>query len=576
MSSAEGYARWVLAEENARRTGRYVKLAAERFLSDLKRKDIYFDEAKAVECQVFCEKYLCLWEDKWRGKPMDFRPWMRFIFEQIFGWIRVDTGLRRFRKAFVEVSKKNAKSTIGAGLVDYHLVADERVSTPSVFIGANNEEQARICLKIAGKILESSPEMADWIKDEDIRLLYNYGEINKIILTPDPARDNREGTVTALSKEGSDKKSKTSGGKHGKNPSLVVVDEYGMAADDNLLNDMESGQAARDEPLLFVITTSGFNKEGPCYAKLRATGIGVLEGTMEDDSYLVIIYEMDPPVGEDGKPGEITVEWLLENEDLWEQSNPNIDVSVRRDFLRARLISARNERGTKEVDVMTLNFNRWMDAPEVWIPTEIFNANTHGLGQPLGRLCYGGFQMSSGKELNAFSLFFPGPIHIVKMQFFLPEDRPADVGVDFSKWASEGHLHICEGNTIENDFMYDKVVDELKKYRCHSISFPSTHDNNEVVQRLIRSGVQCNPIGKNVSAPTFTWEKLMMAKQVEHFGNPVLRYCNSNTMAIRRGDDIRVERIAGKTAGIVACINAVAQWETIEATKKNNQLIESW
>lgn len=588
MSAAEQYANWVLDPVNERRTGRLIKLAAQRFLSDLQRTDIRFDEVKANECSIYCEKYLCLWEDKWRGHPMDFKPWMQFIFQQIFGWIRVDTGLRRFRKAFVEVAKKNAKSTMAGGLINFHLTADENVSTPSIFIGANNEDQARICLKIAGKIIENSPAFDSWLQDEDIQLFYNYGEINKIVLHPDPNRDNREGTVTALSKEGSDKKSKTSGGKHGKNPSLIVIDEYGMASDDNQLNDMESGQAARDEPLLFVITTSGFNMDGPCYSKFRKTGIGVLEGILEDDSFLVIIHELDKPIGDDGKPKEITIQYLIDNEDVWEQANPNIDISVSREFLRGRLRTAKNEGGTKEVDVMTLNFNRWMESPEVWIPADVWNKNTHSIPEselPYVDECFAGIEIVSGLSLNALALYFPNTnddINAVKMYFWLPENkvRENEIKFDFTTWVREGFIKTSPGDVIDNDIIFDFIQEELKKYRVHSLAYSVNLAQHDILQALSKSSVTCNPISQGYrgqTEPTLAWEELCTASKIEHFGNPVLAWMNSNCMIIRKNNDVMLQKAGGRIAGISACVHALAQYKTIIAGRTDNDsMIQSW
>lgn len=504
---------------------------------------------------------------------MDFRPWMRFIFEQIFGWIRVDTGLRRFKRGYVQVSKKNAKSTLAGGLVDFHLLADQNISTPSVFIGANNEEQAKICLKIAGKILENSPELNDWLSDGDVQLFYNYGEINKIVLHPDPDRDNREGTVVALSKEGSDKKSKTSGGKHGKNPSLIVIDEYGMASDDNQLNDMESGQAARDEPFLFVITTSGFNKEGPCFTKMRAVGIQVLERTMEDDSFLVIIFEMDPPIGDDGKPGQITVEYLLANEQLWEQTNPNIDVSVSRDFLRTRLISARNERGTKEVDVMTLNFNRWMDAPEVFIPSEVWNRNSHGISEEdlEGSECFGGIEIVGGKMLNAFCFLFPDVKGktVLKLIFWMPDSYKDSKETDqYRNWVKDGLITTFAGDVSDNDLVFEIIMEGISRYNMHSFSYKTNLENSDIVQALIKNGIAGYPIShgyQGISTPTQTWEDMLTANQMEHFNNPVLAWMNGNCMAVRKDHDIRLEKSGSRVVGIYACLNALAQWKTDQA-----------
>lgn len=574
MSEAEKYARWVLDPVNTRRTGRLVKLAAQRFLDDLKRTDIYFDPVKAVECINYCEVNLCLWELKWRGQPMDFKPWMRFIFEQIFGWIRVSTGLRRFRKAYVQVAKKNAKSTLAGGLVNFHLIADKSINTPSIFIGANNHEQAQICLKIAGKILENSPEMSDWLDDGDIQLLYNYGEINKIVLHPpgpNSNRDEREGKVVALSKEGSDKKSKTSGGKHGQNPSVIIIDEYGMAADDNQLNDMESGQGAQDEPLLLIITTAAFNKDGPCYSKVRKTGIEVLERTIIDDDYLVLIYEPDQPIGEDGKPKEITIDYLLENEDVWEQCNPNIDVSVRREFLKSRLQAAKNEGGTKEVEVMTLNFNRWMDSYEVFISSDVWNKNVHGLTlEDLeGQECYGGIEFFNARNLNAFCFIFPdvrGHV-VIRPLFWMPDDMP-DKQDNFMKWAAAGEIKTFMGNVSDNDKVFEYVLGEISRYQMHSFAFKKNLESNDIVQGLIKNGIEGNPIShgySGISSPTITWEELITSGQVEHFANPVLAWMNGNCLCKRKENEVRLEKSGSRIVGIYAGLNALAQWKTIAA-----------
>ena len=112
MSAAEQYAHWVLSPDNAHRTGQYIKLAAKRFLSDLKREDIYFDEAEGSRIINFGERYCCLWEDKWRGQPLEVMAWGRFAFQQMYGWFNKSTGLRRFKRVYIQIAKKNAKTLI--------------------------------------------------------------------------------------------------------------------------------------------------------------------------------------------------------------------------------------------------------------------------------------------------------------------------------------------------------------------------------------------------------------------------------------------------------------------------------
>src|SRR5574339_70064 len=107
MSTAEQYANDVLSGKIL--AGQYIKLAAQRFLNDLEREDIYFDEVEANRIINFAENHCLLWEDKWRGVPVEIKNWMAFILQQVYGWFRKDSGLRRIRKVYVQVAKKNAK-----------------------------------------------------------------------------------------------------------------------------------------------------------------------------------------------------------------------------------------------------------------------------------------------------------------------------------------------------------------------------------------------------------------------------------------------------------------------------------
>jgi phage terminase large subunit-like protein len=279
MTAAETYARWVLEPGNELETGRLIKLAAQRFLNDLKRDDIYFDEAEGSHMLNFGERYCYQWEGDWEGVLMKWQAWQWFVFQQVYGWIRRDTGTRRFDEVFVEVAKKNGKSRMCAVLADFHLLAD-KVNTPKVFTAANNEDQAKICVNMAGRIIEASPELYALVDAGDVRLFNYKDNITEVVST------EKNGFIKAFSKETSDKKSKTSGGKHGVNASLGIVDEFGMSPDHGASKAIKTSMASRKERLMFYITTAGFNMDGPCYRELRKVGIQVLEGSVEKDNYL--------------------------------------------------------------------------------------------------------------------------------------------------------------------------------------------------------------------------------------------------------------------------------------------------
>jgi phage terminase large subunit-like protein len=558
----------VLGAGNEKRTGNLIKLAAKRFLADLERTDIYFDEVEASKIVYFAEGYCKLFEDKWRGQAVKILPWMAFIFQQIYGWRIKKTGNRRIRKVYVQIEKKNAKTTLAAVLSNFHLFADEFVQTPKIYVGANSEDQAKLTVTITGKIIEQSPALYEYVEDGEVNIFkYKESIVNVVHKT-------RDGFIKALSKETGNQQSAAAGNKHGINCSLSVIDEYAFADTDSLLNTMESAQAARENPLLFCITTAGFKKEGPCYQLLRRSGIEILEGVKTDDSYLPLIWEMDK--------GD-----QIEDEEVWEKCNPNLNVSVFPEFLRARMKAAQNEGGSKMVDVRTLNFNEWCETPEVWIPSDVWNKNTHGIKVEdlAGRQCFAGLEVISGMSLNCLSLFFPnvsGDKHAVKCIYWMPSDAMQDKNnsVDFRSWAELGLIELCPGNVIDNDFIFNKILEQFALYNVESLAFNKILTNHDILQAIVRAGVKVNAISQGysgISTPTKEWESLLTAGQIEHFNNPVLAWQNMNTMVNRNKEqEIRVEKSGGRTAGISACVNALAQWKIYQASNMDDGMIESW
>lgn len=561
MSSAEQYAHWVLDPSNAHKTGQYIKLAAKRFLSDLQREDIYFDENEACKIINFGERYCYQWEGDWRGKLIVFEPWQKFAFMQLYGWIRKDNGRRRFNRFFLEIAKKNGKSTMCAVLALFHLFADERINTPKIFTAANNETQAKICVNMAGRIIEQSPGMYQYVEDGEVKLM-TYGiHITEVI------HKEKDGFIRAFSKESEDKKSKTAGGKHGENASLGLVDEFGLASDYGASGSIETSMASRSEWLMAYLTTSGFNMEGPCYTELRDDGIKVLEGTIEIDNYLPMIFEIDKPFV-DGKTQEITIQYLLDNPELWCQCNPNIDISVNRDFLRSQLERAKLRGGTIEVECKTLNFNLWVDSPDTFIDADTWNKNTHGIKEEelLGEECYGGLEIGGSNDLSCIAFLFPGEIVKIKMLFIAAEEA---LKLNDTFLVNKNYIKADPGNVLDNDVAIEWIIEEIQKYNMNSFCFFKPHENNSIVQGLIKTGYTGNPISQGLSAmasPTDEWEKLLKAGKVEHFGNPILRWMNSNCQGIKKQGGTRIEK-NGKVLGIYACINALAQWKTITANE---------
>lgn len=567
MTAAETYARDVV--DGRQVAGKFIHLAAQRFLKDLDRSDIVFDEVEANKIVLFAERYCNLWEDKWRGKPVKIEPWMAFFLQQVYGWQK--EGLRRIRKVYVQVSKKNAKSTISGIVALYHLFADERIGTPKIFVGANNEDQAKICVNISGKIIEQSPYLSDLVHDKVVELFRYKENIVNIV------HNERDGFIKALPKETAQATNASAGGKHGFNPSLGVIDEYAMADSDSLLNTLESAQAAREEPLIFVITTAGFKQNGPCYSQLRRSGIEILEGRADDDSYLPFIWEADE--------GD-----SIEDEATWVKTNPNLNVSVFPEFLRSRIKAAKNEGGSKMVDVMTLNFNTWCEAAEVWVPSEVWEKNTHGISleELQGAPCYTGYDFAARVDICAIAVMFfeftkkmfPDGVerfvHPCLWFYWMPETKVKNnrERKDYSEWVKAGFINLVPGDTIEWGYIIEKMREVLPQYDHIAGAYDPYLATNGAIAALTEDGLDLAPINQDfrtISEPTKEWEMLLTAGQIEHFGNPVTAWMNKNTTIIRDANrNIKTQKIDGekgslKIDGIQAAINALARAMQVKA-----------
>ena len=447
-------------------------------------------------------------------------------------------------------------TSFAAAVLLYHLFADKE-NTPQILVGANNEDQAKICVNSAGRILQQSPEFKEMVEDETVKLSI-YGR-NVIGIY----HHERDGAVKAMSKNPETQ--------DGFNPSIGIVDEYHEAKDDALLNVIESGQGARPEPLLFVVTTAGFDKQGPCYAKLRKGSVDMLAKKVTDDAHLAFIFELDE--------GD-----LWDDPTVWKKANPNLGVSLFPDYLKSRLTKAKNEGASKEVDFRTKNLNMWVDAPTVWIQDETWMKNMYGISMDelVGARCYGGLDLATGIDLNAFCLFFPKFkfvndrwINPVLWWFWIPKTRVKSDDFDYTEWVDKGLVIPTEG-VFENVIDHKKIITDIcqlpKTYNIEAIAFDQRLAYHGVVQELgtvfgtsesdewITGLYPFTQSFPNVSMCAKQFEKQATNFEFEHFGNPVARWMLGNVV-IKKDAVGQImpdkSKSSNKIDGIAALLNAI-------------------
>lgn len=521
--------------------GKYIRLAVERFVKDCDKKDFFFDYDKGYKFIEFAQ--LCNhWKGPKAGQPLDLDPHQHFYLIQKYGWVDPNTGLPRFSSAYKQIARKTGKTTEGAIESLFHMTKGIEEAA-QVWTCATKEDDAIIIVNDAGRIVEASPLLKSRFKLQ-IRDPY----VRRVIYP------KRQAFMAYMTK-----------GQDAVDTSMGIGDECHDWPDASVKQRIESSMGNRIAPSFTNMTTAGFNKDSYCYLTLRGTGIKILEGTVIDETQLVMIYE--PDEGDDWR-----------DESIWVKANPDIPYSsTKMNNLRKNLIKAINEGGSTEVNFKTKNLNMWVDAPITFIPTEIWDKNSHeGSADELhGLLCYGGLEIGPSGEISALALIFPGDYLRIKMLFWISEES---LKTNEFYRDNRQFIKVDAGNEVEVSAAVAWVIEEFQKYNINSFAFHNKLKSNSIVQELIKSGYEGKAVAQHTSADMITatdeWEKLLRAGQIEHFGNPILRWMNSNCMAVRKEAGTRIEKNP-KIYGIYACLDAVALWKD-KIANDGTATVDAW
>lgn len=539
IRKAEEYIEAVLS--GAIDTSDITRLTFERHRDDLRNapeRGWYFDKTYVSRVFDFCTLVKHS-PDKRSWVVFDPEPWQAAIIYIVFGWMKRD-GSRRFNYAYIELPKKNGKSTFAAIISNYLLFFDGEEDA-EVYHAATVEKQARICFDKAKRMIEKSPDLAKRAK-----ILTNNVSI--------PA------TSSKMEPLGRDSESM-----EGINPSGAVIDEYHVFTWKNnfVFENIQSATVNRRQPLVIIITTSGRDKDLPCY-EYRNLCLDILRGIKRQDDTFAIIYTIDD-----------TDDW--KDPAVWKKANPNWGISVLPDRFESEFKGALNSR-SKEVSFKTKNLNLWVDAPQVWITDDKWMKCQHGLSMKdlNGQDCYAGLDLSSSVDINALGLFFPDikGHPAVLLHCWIPSDKvkEREDRVDYALWAQQGYINITPGGIIDIDQQTADLLNILKEYNVIGLGYDPYMAHHGTIQNLQKGGF---PVGrldlysqslKNMSAPTKEFEKIVASGRLEHFNNPVLRWMIGNVMLIvDTNDNIRPDkkRSREKIDGVVAIIIAIGEYLTL-------------
>jgi phage terminase large subunit-like protein len=509
----------------------YVINSIKRFNEDVKRDDLELNYEKATFAILFVESL-----NHVDGSPFVLESWQKFIITNLFGFY-YKNGKRRFKSSYIEVPRKNGKTALAAAIALYGLVADTR-DDAQVYTCATTRDQATLCYKAASKMVRNS-----WL--------------NQVIRTKQYELINIEqgyeaGIMRALSSD--------SNTLDGLKPYFAVVDEYHAHKTDEVYNVVKSGMGATVDPLLFTITTAGFNRNSPCFIE-RKYCIDILTNKLKDDTTFAMIYTIDDE------------DW--QDESGWAKANPNLNVSVDIDFLKSELIASRQS-GTKEINFKTKYLNIWTDTATTWISDEKWmnTGSNIDLNSLKGRDCYGGLDLSKSQDFSSLCLIFP-PINdeiqfICLYYFWLPEETAKDRRKrnysNLLEWQKQGLINLTEGNVIDHQLIRNEINQLAGDFTIKYINFDRAF-NVTLVTELGQDGITMHPFGQgylSMGAPTSEFERMVLNEELNHGNNDIMRWMMSNVHITRdaAGNMKADKQKAGDAIdGVVANIMAVAAYQ---------------
>lgn len=493
---------------------------------------LYHYDHDSASLPVEFISHLKLSKDPFAGKSFEIQDWQKHILHHLFGWKRQDN-TRKYRTAYLSFARKNGKSTLCAGIGLYMLFCGERGG--EIYIAASDRDQASIIFNEAAMMVR---------QDKDLL------KIVKII-------DSKKTIINTLTNSVFKALSSDAGGKHGYNPSCVIMDELHVWKDDELYAALTSGSGARLQPLTISITTAGYDENSICGREYQYA-VQVRDGVIEDPSYFVSIYEV---AKED--------DWR--DERTWIKANPALGVFNSLEYLREQYKKAENV-AYQQNTFKRLYLNQWTGSETTWMNMDVWKASAGDVIPEalIGKPCYAGLDLSATNDITALILVFPiGESFQVLSYFFMPEGsimrhRISDK-VPYDSWVDQGYIITTPGEIVDYSFVLKQIQELRTIYDIRELAF-DRFNATQLSISLQGEGLTVIPFGQgyaSMSGPTKELMNLTLAGRLHHGNNPVLNFM-ADCAAIEQdaAENIKIvkanrQRSAKRVDGMVCLVMAL-------------------
>lgn len=492
---------------------KWVKLACERHLRDLKDARWVFDEDE-VNKRIKLFPLLKHYKGSFKGKPFILSDWQKFVIGSIFGWKWKDSAKRRYRYAFIKVPRKNGKTFLAAGVAIQMLLYGRNLQKngklqpeggAEVYFVATKEDQAKIGWKDCCSIIKRSLGFSE-------KLTVRIHEIRY---------DDQDAFCKSL---GSDSETLD-----GLNPVCAIKDEFHAWPDRNLHDVIEDAYGARDQPLDFIITTEGTLRNS-IHDEIDTHCKNILssDGSYLDDSFFAMIYE--PDEGDDPF-----------DEKTWEKSNPNLGISKSMDYMRDQASKARLM-PNKYSTFLTKQLNRRTDISERWLSMDQWDACKRVVEEEnlVGIAGTAGLDLARSRDMSSFQAIFPdgnGGFSIVS-RYWIPEaeieERKRRDRVPYDVWERQGFLTVTEGNVTDFRLIENEVAELCHKFQINELAYDPMFATDLALRLRDDHGLNVTEFSqtfKNFAMPCKELERLLISGQLHHNGNPILRWNAGNVVS---------------------------------------------
>lgn len=489
-----------------------------------RRHGIYFDVREVARFLEFCRRLRHI-KGPWARHPLVPDLWqVIYVLAPVFGWRQAD-GSRYFRELYLEVPRKNGKSTLSAAIALYLLMADSNLAAgrlfeagAEVYAAATTTLQAKNVFRPAEAMARASPSLSRRLAiQKDEALVYERTVSRFEVISGNPAKAEE---------------------KMGGNVSGAIIDETHVHKDRRLIDTIESGTPGREQPLIAHLTTAGADVEGTIYAEKHDLAVAIAEGKVREVRTWAVVYTIPEELGE---------RW--DDPEVWQVANPGLRISVSVDYLDDAATKARRSE-PKRLAFLRLHLNVRTSTVSRWIDLELYDRGAAFLvpswPELKGRVGYAGLDLSSSFDLSALAVLIPRwvddptdpdfeiEVLEVLLRVWTPKDRigkrPPRERELFARWVKEGWLLTSPGETIDYDAIEAETFRLADDLELERLSF-DRWGSKQIVNHLRDGDLTVAELGQGfagISAAMKETERIIAEGRLRTGGNPVLRYAFEN------------------------------------------------